>query len=185
MYWYSLVMFIFRIVMSEAFEIWINLFSDHLNPHLEFQSSCIFRSFFHNVLTSLLFDSYVNTIGKIKHFGLAHTWKLPFTPGPCLLCFTLFTWFFFVPVVHMQPRKILFLTAIMVDHMYKSFTIIKTLTDFVITLIKFCSRTLEPHIHVAVIWPKTPPEHYCIQIKTSHGNSSVVFLHHTVPQSGL
>lgn len=60
----------------------------------------------------------------------------------------------------------------MVDHMSKSSTIIKNINGF-------CDHpddpnsidgSLEPHIHEDVVWPKTSPEHYSIQIKTGHGN---------------
>lgn len=53
--------------------------------------------------------------------------------------------------------------------------------DFVI-IQNSTGGSLEPRIHVDVMWHKTSPEPQ-IRIKTAM--LTVVFLHHTVPQSGL
>lgn len=108
------------------------------------------------MLISLLFDSHVNTIRIIKH---SYINNIP-VQLTCLeaaiqtsrrlsglLCFVYLIFLF--PILLMQPSQILFLTVIVVDHMYKSYTIIKAITDIVITLIN--SRPLEPDFHADLI----------------------------------
>lgn len=88
---------------------------------------------------------------------------------------------------HATQENVVFSPAVMVDHMNKSSTLIKTWMGFVITL------NLQILLTDTFVWmlfhPKTPTWTFLYSELTQpwqpHSVMAMVSLHHTVPQSGL
>lgn len=91
---------------------------------------------------------------------------------------------------HATQENVVFLTAIMVNHMNKSSTIIKTWTDFVITLNLQILLTDPGASHSCGFYFTPNPTWTLLHSELNqpwqpHSVIAVVFLHHIVPQSGL